>query len=85
MDRGSAVQTQLVDSGGPEDKSRQWVVALWAFRVPLVSQAVLVPGPCSTKISHQEQNIVATLKARIVVRGARRYVRHVPVASLLRA
>jgi hypothetical protein len=60
---GSAVQTQLGGFGGPEDKSKQRVVAFWVFRAPLVSQAVLARDPCATKVPHQEQNIVETLKA----------------------
>ena len=84
MGRGSAVQTQLVDSGGPEDKSRQRVMAFWVFRASLVSQVVLVPSLRSTKIPHQVQNLVATLKVHTVVAVARRYVCHVFAASLLR-
>jgi hypothetical protein len=51
---GSAAQTQLEGSGGPEDKSKQRVVAFWEFRAPLVSQALLARCPCATKILHQE-------------------------------
>ena len=57
---GSAVQTQLEGSGGPEHE------------------------PCATKLFHQEQNTVETLKAHIAVRVVRQCVRHVLVASPLR-
>ena len=73
MGRGPAV-LQLMDSGEAEDKSRP----------PLISEAVLVRGSCSTKISSREHNIVATQKARAVVEVARRYVYRVLATSLLR-
>ena len=67
----SAVQTQLEGSGGPEDMSKQQVVAFWEIHALLASQAVLARGPCTTKVPHQEQSTVETPKAHTAVRVVR--------------
>jgi hypothetical protein len=79
---GSAVQTQLEGSEGPEDMSKQQVVDFWEFRALLASQAVQARGPCATKVLHQEQNTDETPKAHTAVRVVRRCVCYALVASL---